>query len=415
MVDTAASLNNETSNQGVSNKGPLQGIRILELGQLIAGPFTSTMLAYFGAEVIKIEPPGIGDPIRRWRSMKGDTSLWWYSIGRNKKSVTVDLRHPEGQVLVRDLAAQCDVLIENFRPGVMEDWGLGPEDLKAANPALVYTRISGYGQTGPNAEKPGFASVCEGFSGFRHLNGFPGEAPVRPNLSLGDSIASLHAIIGILMALNARDRGIHKGQVVDVALYETMFNMLESVVPEYAEEGIIREASGTTLTGIVPTNTYRCLDDKFVIIGGNGDSIFKRLMTEIGRKDFADDAAMADNAGRVIHQQKIDDAISQWCLGHPIKSVIGKLEAVRVPAGPIYNAEDMANDPHFQARGLFEKVSLEDSSTITIPGMSPKLVGTPGGTQWAGPKLGQHTEEVLTELLDMTAERLASLKNNAVI
>ncbi|MBQ0796477.1 CaiB/BaiF CoA-transferase family protein [Zhongshania sp.] len=415
MVDTAASLNNETSNQGVSNRGPLQGIRILELGQLIAGPFTSTMLAYFGAEVIKIEPPGIGDPIRRWRSMKGDTSLWWYSIGRNKKSVTVDLRHPEGQVLVRDLAAQCDVLIENFRPGVMEDWGLGPEDLKAANPALVYTRISGYGQTGPNAEKPGFASVCEGFSGFRHLNGFPGEAPVRPNLSLGDSIASLHAIIGILMALNARDRGIHKGQVVDVALYETMFNMLESLVPEYAEEGIIREASGTTLTGIVPTNTYRCLDDKFVIIGGNGDSIFKRLMTEIGRKDFADDPAMADNAGRVIHQQKIDDAISQWCLGHPIKSVIEKLEAVRVPAGPIYNAEDMANDPHFQARGLFEKVSLEDSSTITIPGMSPKLVGTPGGTQWAGPKLGQHTEEVLTELLDMTAERLASLKNNAVI
>ena len=398
-----------------ANTGPLQGIRILELGQLIAGPFTTTMLGYFGAEVIKIEPPGIGDPIRRWRSMKGDTSLWWYSIGRNKKSVTVDLRHPDGQDVVRELAAHCDVLVENFRPGVMEEWQLGPEDLKATNPDLVYTRISGYGQTGPYAEKPGFASVCEGISGFRHLIGFPGEAPVRPNLSLGDSIASLHAIIGILMALNARDRGVHKGQVVDVALYETMFNMLESVVPEYAEEGIIREASGTTLTGIVPTNTYRCQDDKFVIIGGNGDSIFKRLMTEIGRDDFAADAAMADNAGRVVHQQKIDDAISLWCSQHPIQSVIKRLEAVIVPAGPIYNAEDMANDPHFQARGLFEKVAIDASNNVTIPGMCPKLDGTPGGTQWAGPKLGQHTDQVLRELLNMSADKLESLKNNAVI
>ena len=315
--------------------GPLKGIRILELGQLIAGPFTTTMLGYYGAEVIKIEPPGIGDPIRRWRSMKGDTSLWWYSIGRNKKSVTVDLRHPDGQAIVRDLAAQCDVLVENFRPGVMEGWKLGPDDLKAANPDLVYTRISGYGQTGPYAEKPGFASVCEGISGFRYLNGFPGEAPVRPNLSLGDSIASLHAVIGVLMALNARERGLHKGQVIDVALYETMFNMLESVVPEYAEQGLIREASGTTLTGIVPTNTYRCKDDKFVIIGGNGDSIFKRLMTEMGRHDFAADPAMADNAGRARHQKVIDDAIANWCRQHPIQTVIEKLEAVRVPAGPV--------------------------------------------------------------------------------
>jgi crotonobetainyl-CoA:carnitine CoA-transferase CaiB-like acyl-CoA transferase len=398
-----------------AHQGPLQGIRVLELGQLIAGPFTTTMLAYFGAEVIKIEPPGIGDPIRRWRSMKGDTSLWWYSIGRNKKSVTVDLRHPDGQALVRELAAQCDVLVENFRPGVMEGWKLGPEDLKAANPELVYTRISGYGQTGPYAEKPGFASVCEGISGFRHLNGFPGEAPVRPNLSLGDSIASLHAIIGILMALNARDRGVHKGQVVDVALYETMFNMLESVVPEYAEEGVIREASGTTLTGIVPTNTYRCKDDKFVIIGGNGDSIFKRLMIEIGRADFAADPAMTDNAGRVVHQQKIDEAIGDWCRQHDILTVIEKLEAVRVPVGPIYNAEDMANDPHFQARGLFEKVSIDATNTVTIPGMSPKLTGTLGGTQWAGPKLGQHTDEILKGILGISDEKLRILKDEAVI
>lgn len=397
-----------------TNTGPLQGIRILELGQLIAGPFTTAMLAYFGAEVIKIEPPGIGDPIRRWRSMKGDTSLWWYSIGRNKKSVTVDLRHPDGQALVRDLAEHCDVLVENFRPGVMEEWQLGPDDLKAKNPDLVYTRISGYGQTGPYADKPGFASVCEGISGFRHLNGFPGDAPVRPNLSLGDSIASLHAIIGILMALNAKERGVHKGQVVDVALYETMFNMLESVVPEYAAEGIIREASGTTLTGIVPTNTYRCSDKKYVIIGGNGDSIFKRLMTTIGRDDFANDPAMSDNAGRVIHQIKIDTAIADWCSQHSIQSVIDQLEAVRVPVGPIYNAQDMAEDPHFQARGLFEKIDV-DGDPVTIPGMAPKLVGTPGGTQWPGPKLGQHTDEILTTLLGIANDRLVELKEDAVI
>ncbi|GAA4093338.1 CaiB/BaiF CoA-transferase family protein [Zhongshania borealis] len=397
-----------------TNTGPLQGIRILELGQLIAGPFTTAMLAYFGAEVIKIEPPGIGDPIRRWRSMKGDTSLWWYSIGRNKKSLTVDLRHPDGQALVRGLAEHCDVLVENFRPGVMEEWHLGPDDLKAKNPDLVYTRISGYGQTGPYADKPGFASVCEGISGFRHLNGFPGEAPVRPNLSLGDSIASLHAIIGILMALNAKERGVHKGQVVDVALYETMFNMLESVVPEYAAEGIIREASGTTLTGIVPTNTYRCSDDKYVIIGGNGDSIFKRLMTTIGRDDFANDPAMSDNAGRVIHQVKIDTAIADWCSQHSIQAVIDQLEAVRVPVGPIYNAQDMAEDPHFQARGLFEKIDV-DGDSVTIPGMAPKLVGTPGGTQWPGPKLGQHTDEILRTLLGITNDRLVELKEDAVI
>ncbi|WP_373078792.1 CaiB/BaiF CoA transferase family protein [Zhongshania sp.] len=396
------------------NRGPLQGIRILELGQLVAGPFTTAMLAYFGAEVIKIEPPGVGDPIRRWRCMKGDTSLWWYSIGRNKKSVTVDLRHPDGQAIVRELASHCDVLVENFRPGVMESWQLGPEDLKIDNPDLVYTRISGYGQTGPYADKPGFASVCEGISGFRHLNGFPGEAPVRPNLSLGDSIASLHAIIGILMALNARERGLHKGQVVDVALYETMFNMLESVVPEYAEEGIIREASGTTLTGIVPTNTYRCSDAKYVVIGGNGDSIFKRLMTAIGREDFADDSAMSDNAGRIIHQLKIDAAISDWCSKHTIQAVITQLEAVRVPVGPIYNAQDMAEDPHFQARGLFEKVEVT-GGTVTIPGMAPKLVGTPGSTQWPGPVLGQHTKDVLTQLLGVDEERLAALAENAVI
>lgn len=397
-----------------TNTGPLQGIRILELGQLIAGPFTTAMLAYFGAEVIKIEPPGIGDPIRRWRSMKGDTSLWWYSIGRNKKSVTVDLRHPDGQALVRGLAEHCDVLVENFRPGVMEEWQLGPDDLKAKNPDLVYTRISGYGQTGPYADKPGFASVCEGISGFRHLNGFPGDAPVRPNLSLGDSIASLHAIIGILMALNAKERGVHKGQVVDVALYETMFNMLESVVPEYAAEGIIREASGTTLTGIVPTNTYRCSDKKYVIIGGNGDSIFKRLMTTIGRDDFANDPAMSDNAGRVIHQIKIDTAIADWCSQYSIQSVIDQLEAVRVPVGPIYNAQDMAEDPHFQARGLFEKIDI-DGDPVTIPGMAPKLVGTPGGTQWPGPKLGQHTDEILTTLLGIANDRLVELKEDAVI
>ncbi len=392
---------------------PLDGIRVLELGQLLAGPFAGAMLAYFGAEVIKIEPPG-GDPIRRWRVLKDDTSLWWYSLARNKKSVCVDLKQAAGRDLVRELSAQCDVLIENFRPGVMEDWNLGPETLKARQPELIYTRISGYGQTGPNAHKPGFASVCEGFSGFRYLNGFPDQAPVRPNLSIGDTLAAMHAVMGVLLALTGRLRGRSQGQVVDVALYESMFNLLEAVVPEYSGAGVVRQPAGTTVTGIVPTNTYRCADAKFVVIGGNGDSIFKRLMRAIGQPAHADDPAMADNAGRVRHEARIDACISAWCGQRPAAEVIARLEQARVPVGPIYNVADMLEDPHYQARGLFEPVTV-DGAEFSIPALLPKLEQTPGRTDWPGPKLGAHSDAVLAELLGQSAAQLKALRASGVI
>ncbi len=395
------------------NPGPLAGIRVLELGQLLAGPFTASILGYFGAEIIKVEPPE-GDQIRRWRIVKDDTALWWYSLGRNKKSIVIDLKSEEGRALVKELANECDVLIENFRPGVMENWGLGPEDLKATNPELIYTRISGYGQTGPYSSKPGFASVCEGISGFRFLNGFPDEAPVRPNLSIGDSIASLHAVIGILMSLTAKLRNRASGQVVDVALYESMFNLLEGVIPEYSGAGVIRQPSGTTVTGIVPTNTYRCEDGKFVVIGGNGDSIFKRLMIAIGREDMANDPELADNAGRVTHERTIDKVLASWCSSLPSKTVIATLEEARVPVGPIYNAEDMFNDPHFQARGLFEEVPVGDD-TVHIPAITPKLSETPGATRWPGPKLGEHSDIVLKEVLGKSDSAITSLRQSGAV
>ena len=396
-----------------SNPGPLAGIRVLELGQLLAGPFTASILGYFGADIIKVEPPE-GDQIRRWRIVKDDTALWWYSLGRNKQSIVIDLKSEEGRALVKELANECDVLIENFRPGVMENWGLGPEDLKATNPDLIYTRISGYGQTGPYSTKPGFASVCEGISGFRFLNGFPDEAPVRPNLSIGDSIASLHAVIGILMSLTAKLRNRASGQVVDVALYESMFNLLEGVIPEYSGAGVIRQPSGTTVTGIVPTNTYRCEDGKFVVIGGNGDSIFKRLMIAIGREDMANDPELADNAGRVIHERTIDKVLASWCSSLPPKTVIATLEEARVPVGPIYNVEDMFNDPHFQARGLFEEVPVGED-TVHIPAITPKLSETPGATRWPGPKLGEHSEAVLREVLRKDDAAIAELRQSGVL
>ncbi len=393
------------------SNGPLAGLRVLELGQLLAGPFAGCMLGYFGAEVIKVEPPG-GDPLRRWRELHGDTSYWWYSLARNKKSVCIDMKDIAGQKLVRELALQSDVLIENFRPGVMEEWGLGPDALKADNPGLIYSRISGYGQTGPYANKPGFASVCEGMSGFRYLNGFPGEAPVRTNLSIGDTIAALHAVIGILLALNARPR--EGGQVVDVALYESMFNLLEGVVPEYSGAGVIRQPAGTTVTGIVPTNTYRCADGKYVVIGGNGDSIFRRLMVAIGRDDFAAHPGMADNAGRVEHEAEIDAALAAWCGEHGAATVIEKLEAVRVPVGPIYDVADLRADPHCQARGLFEEVALAGEQ-LELPALLPRLAGTPGATRWAGPAIGAHTDAVLTELLALTATEIDALRAQSVV
>lgn len=399
---------------------PLDGIRVIELGQLLAGPFCGSMLSYFGAEVIKIEAPEKGDAIRGWRALdEGGTSYWWRSLGRNKKSVTLDLRQPQGCDIARKLIDSADVLIENFRPGVMEKWGLGPEDIKKTNPKLVYTRISGYGQSGPYAQKPGFASVSEGISGFRHVNGFQGQAPVRPNLSIGDTIAGIHAALGVVMALFQRQSAAAKGeaqegQVVDVALYEAMFNLMEAVVPEYDGAGVVREPSGTTVTGIVPTNTYRCKNDKYVVIGGNGDSIFQRLMIAAGHPEMASDPAMADNAGRVIHEEAIDKALSDWCASLDSEPLLAILEEARVPAGPIYNVEDMLADPHFNERGLFERVEI-DGKPLKIPAMMPRLDRTPGRTDWPGGELGSHNDEVLKGLLKLDDDELENLRLSGVI
>lgn len=398
-----------------NRKRPLEGIRVIELGQLLAGPFAGSMLAYFGAEVIKVEPPAGGDPIRGWREVQNGTSLWWHSLGRNKKSVTIDLKADEGRALVRQLIDSADVLVENFRPGVMEKWGLGPEPLKQSNPGLIYTRISGYGQDGPNASKPGYASVCEGYSGFRYVNGYPDQAPVRPNLSIGDTVAAIHAALGVTLAIIERSNNEDgEGQVIDVALYESMFNLMEGVIPEYDGAGVIREPSGTTVTGIVPTNTFRCRDGKYVVIGGNGDAIFKRLMIAAGFPEMADNPEMANNEGRVVHEVKIDNALAQWCLDNDASTIIETLESERVPVGPIFNVEDMMNDPHYQARGMFEQVEI-DGKPLKIPAILPKLKSTPGQTTWSGPKLGSHNDEVFGELLGLTQEQCDELRRSDVI
>ena len=396
-------------------KRPLDGVKVLELGQLMAGPFAGTLLGYFGAEVIKIEPPGRGDAVRGWRAVEGDTSLWWYSLGRNKKSVTVNLKSERGRQIVRQLAGQVDVLLENFRPGTMESWGLGPEVLRADNPELVYARVSGYGQDGPYASRPGYASVCEGVGGMRYVNGFPGEPPVRSNLSLGDSLAGLHTAFGIVLALLHRKMdSAHGGQVVDVAIYEAVYNMMEAVVPEFDRLGMIREPSGTTITGVVPTNTYPCRDGKYVIIGGNGDSIFGRLMRAANRADMAEDPELADNAGRVRNQERVDGAIADWTRTLDAADVLKVLEEATVPAGLIYSVEDMVNDPHFHARGLFETVPA-GGKPLNLPAIIPKLTETPGRTDWAGAEVGEHTQNVLQDLLDLSADEVNTLREEGVV
>lgn len=392
---------------------PLDGVRVIEMGQLLAGPFTATILAYFGAEVIKVEPPE-GDPIRRWRIMRGDTSLWYYSLGRNKKSVTLDLKTPRGRELAAQLLATADVVVENFRPGLMESWGLGPADLKASNPDLVYARISGYGQSGPYAEKPGYASVTEGFGGFRYINGEPGKPPVRPNISMGDTLAAIHAALGVALALIQRSKPGGQGQVVDVALFESVFNLLEGVVPEYDGAGAVREPAGTTVTGIVPTNTYPCRDGKHVVVGGNGDSIFKRLMVAVGRPEMARDPALASNAGRVAEQASIEAVLQQWCLARDAAEVITVLEEARVPVGPIFSAADMLADPHYQARGLFESVEI-DGQPLQIPAIVPRLDTTPGRTDWPGTAIGSHNDEILREVLGLDDAALEELAQAGVI
>ncbi len=399
----------------MTGRRPLDGVRVLELGQLLAGPFAGCILGYFGAEVIKVEPPGAGDPLRGWRVLQRGTSLWWRSLARNKKCISLNLRESRGRSLARRLADEADVLIENFRPGTMEKWGLGPDELKRTNPRLVYARISGYGQTGPYASRPGFASVCEGIGGLRHLNGFPGAPPVRTNLSLGDSLSGLHAALGILLALIERDGDApSEGQVVDVALFESVFNLLEGVVPEYDGAGVVRGPSGSTVTGIVPTNTYRCEDGKYVVIGGNADSIFVRLMNAAGRADLAHDPRLADNAGRVEHEEEIDRAISAWTATLESDEVVERLAAEAVPAGPIYSVADMARDPHFQARGLFESVEI-DGKPLQVPAITPRLSATPGRTDWPGPEVGAHTEEILGERLGLSQAEIETLRREGIV
>ncbi len=399
---------------------PLEGVRVLEMGQLMAGPFAGTILAYYGAEVIKIEPPKGGDPVRVWRGIDEDgTSLWWRSLGRNKKCITVDLRTDAGRQIARELAWKCDVIVENFRPGVMEKWKLGPADIKARNEHVIYCRVSGYGQTGPYSHKPGYASVCEGVGGFRYVNGFPDRPPCRPNLSLGDSLAGMHAALGIVMALyNKAGRvgreGGGTGQEIDVAIYESVFNMMEAVVPEFDRLGMMREREGSKLTGIVPTNTYRCKDGLYVIIGGNGDSIYKRLMIAAGREDMAGSPEYATNADRVRNEPAVDGAISAWTATLTAAEVVEHLENAEVPVGSIYTVKDMLSDPHYQARGMFEEVEV-GGRALKIPAMTPKLSGTPGGTEWPGPAVGSHSVEVLKSILGRTDAEIEALKSHGII
>ena len=383
--------------------GPLSGLKVLELGQLIAGPFAGKTLADFGAQVIKVEPPGDGDPLRKWRMLHQGTSVWWQVQSRNKQSVVLDLRTDEGRTDVRRLAAEADVLIENFKPGTLEKWGLGYETLAAENPGLIMLRISGYGQTGPYRDLPGFAVVAEAMGGLRHLMGEPGRVPVRAGVSLGDTLAALHGVIGVLLALQARTQSISeeapkgRGQVVDVALYESVFNCMESLLPEYSVFGAVRQPAGSALPGIAPSNAYRCADGQ-VVIGGNGDSIFKRLMQAVGRADLAADPGLGDNAQRAARVDELDAAITAWTVQRQVAEVVATLQAVSVPAGRIYTVADIATDPHFLARGMIQTVTSADGLTLTVPGIVPKLSATPGAIRSPAPTLGQHQAQVLGAL-----------------
>ncbi len=387
---------------------PLAGLRVLELGSLVAGPFCGKTFADFGAEVVKIEPPGEGDPLRKWRRLRNGTSLWWQVQSRNKKSVTCDLRRPEGQEIVRRLARRSHIVVENFRAGALEKWSLGWEALSRDNPKLVLVRISGYGQTGPYRSRPGFAAIAEGMAGFRYVTGFPDRPPVRPNLSIGDTIASLHGVIGALMALHSG-----QGQVVDVALYEAMFNCMESLIADYDGDGYVRERTGSTLPGIAPSNLYPCKEG-YVLIAGNAESLYHRLMSAIGRPDLRDDPALARNDGRAAQMERIDAAISAWTREKDMDEILEIMEKAEVPAGRIYSAADIAADPHFAARGMIEQVVAGDGAALKVPGVVPKLSATPGAIRSAAPKLGEHTEAVLKEL-GYDAGQIAGLRKAAVI
>jgi crotonobetainyl-CoA:carnitine CoA-transferase CaiB-like acyl-CoA transferase len=383
---------------GKTQVPPLQGVRVLELGTLIAGPYAGSLLAQFGAEVIKVESPGEGDPLRKWRKLHEGTSLWWYTQSRNKKSITLDLKREEAREIVRRLVANTDIVIENFRPGTLEKWGIGWEQLSSVNPNLIMVRISGYGQTGPYRERPGFAAIAECMGGLRHTSGFPDRPPVRVGVSLGDTLASLYGTIGALLAMHHLKVKGGKGQFIDVALYESVFAIMESLVPEYQLYGHVRERSGAALPGISPSNTYLCRDGSYVVIAGNSDSIFKRLMQAIGRDDLGADPELARNEGRVRHNTRLDEVICAWTGQHDLQEILQILESAAVPSGRVYTAADIAADPHYLARNMIERHRLPQGAPIDIPGIVPKLSATPGQTKWLGPDLGAHTEEVLASV-----------------
>jgi len=393
--------------------GPLSGLKVVEMGQLIAGPFAAKTLADFGADVVKIEPPGAGDALRNWRLLKNGTSVWWQVQSRNKRSVALDLKQPEAQRIVRQLAAEADVLIENFRPGALEGWGLDPQELIRANPRLIVLRVSGYGQTGPYRDRPGFGVVGEAMGGLRHLTAEPGRVPVRVGVSIGDTLAALHGVIGILLALQERHRS-GQGQVIDVALYEAVFNCMESLLPEYSAFGAVRGPAGSALPGIAPSNAYLCGDGGYALVAGNGDSIYKRLMTAIGRDDLGNDPELANNAGRVARIAEIDAAIGAWTRERSVDEVLAVLDRAGVPAGRIYTVADIAADPHYAARGMLQQIRLDDGDLLTVPGVVPKLSRTPGGHRRNAPGIGQDTEAVMREL-GLTEEQIAGLKDRGVI
>lgn len=396
-----------------STPAALAGVRVIEMGQLIAGPFCGKTLGEFGAEVIKIEAPGAGDPLRNWRLLKNGTSVWWQVQSRNKRSVALDLRQPEGQALARQLIAEADVLVENFRPGTLEGWGMSPAELHALNPGLIILRISGYGQTGPYRDLPGFGVIGEAMGGLRHLTAEPGRVPVRVGVSIGDTLAALHGAIGVLAALYHRRAHGGPGQVIDVALHEAVFNVMESLLPEYSAFGVVREAAGSALPGIAPSNAYPC-QDGWVLVAGNGDSIFKRLMAAIGRDDLGQAPDLADNAGRVARVAEIDAAIQAWTAQRSVQAVTEALSAARVPAGKVYTAKDIAEDPHYRARDMILQQPTRDGYTVEVPGIVPKLSVTPGTVRSSAPHVGDDTDAVLREM-GLSDAQIATLRSKAII
>ena len=391
---------------------PLSGLKVIEMGQLIAGPFAAKTLADFGADVVKIEPPKLGDALRKWRLLKDGTSIWWQVQSRNKRSLSLDLKQTEAQEIVRALVKESDVLIENFRPGTLEAWGLDPQDLLKINPRLIVLRISGYGQTGPYRDKPGFGVVAEAMGGLRHLTAEPGRVPVRVGISIGDTLASLHGVIGILLALQERHHS-GEGQVIDIALYEAVFNCMESLLPEYSAFGEVRQAAGSALPGIAPTNAYLCADGGYVLVAGNGDSIFKRLMKLIGRDDLGNDPQLENNEGRVKRVVELDQAIGEWAKTLTTDKALEALDAVAVPAGRIYTVADIAQDSHYKARGNIETIQMHDGTKVDVPGVIPKLSRTPGSIRTLAPDIGQNTDEILRGI-GLSDAQIASLKERGV-